>query len=113
MATKSRFSRAAPATKSPQAFINGAGDGTPDMASKSYQNDISMMPSELDQAEKRPWDGLDPKATARIVFNLRFNEYEMAILRYVNAQDEDLSMHKIVKRIVMPKLRVMAGIDKD
>lgn len=53
----------------------------------------------------KPWEGLDPTERARNVFNLRLNDHDLAILRHLAEQNEDLSMQKVAKRILVPELR--------
>ncbi len=56
----------------------------------------------------KPWEPFDKKAKPTNVFNLRFNDYYMAILRHAADQDEDLSMHKICMRILKRELERLA-----
>ena len=52
---------------------------------------------------KTPWDAYDKKAVPRTTFNLRLNDYELALLRYLAAQ-RDESMQKVAKRTLIPVL---------
>ena len=51
--------------------------------------------------EPRPWDGLDPKAKPASGINLRLNEHELAMLRFV-AEADDRSIQKTIKRLLIP-----------
>jgi len=59
----------------------------------------------------QPWTEFDPDARAGLIFTLRLNEYEFAMLRHLADQNEDLSMQKIVRRVLVPELRRRAGVD--
>lgn len=59
-------------------------------------------------APGRPWDGLDPKAKATSGINLRLNEYELALLRFV-AERDDRSIQKTIKRLLLPAIEVEAN----
>lgn len=59
----------------------------------------------------KPWDEFDPEDRANLVFTLRLNEYEFAMLRWLAEQNEDLSMQKIVRRALVPELRRRAGVE--
>ena len=50
-----------------------------------------------------PWDAYDKKAVPRTTFNLRLNDYELALLRHLAAQ-RDESMQKVAKRALIPVL---------
>ncbi len=51
----------------------------------------------------RPWEVLDPRAPASKAFNLRLNEYELALLRAV-AEAEFSSQQGVAKRILVRAL---------
>jgi len=54
-------------------------------------------------ASPLPWDAYDKKAVPRTTFNLRLNDYELALLRHLAAQ-RDESMQKVAKRALVPVL---------
>ncbi len=58
--------------------------------------------------ERRPWDGLDPKAKPTSGINLRLNEYELAMLRHI-ARAEDRSIQKTIKRLLVPAVETEAN----
>ena len=53
------------------------------------------------------WDGLDPKAKPTSGINLRLNEYQIALLRFV-AKHEDRSQQQVTKRMLIPALEARA-----
>ncbi len=55
-----------------------------------------------------PWEGLEKKAVPRTTFNLRLNEYELALLRWLAEQREE-SMQKVAKRVLIPALEQLAN----
>jgi hypothetical protein len=57
----------------------------------------------------KPWEQFDRKATAKNVFNLRLNDYYLNILRHLAEQEEDGSMQRVCKRILLPELDKRAG----
>lgn len=57
----------------------------------------------------KPWEEFDPNAPATKGMNLRLNDYELALLRYV-AADEDRSAQKTLRRLVLEALEEKAGI---
>ena len=58
-----------------------------------------------------PWEGLDKKAVPRTTFNLRLNDYELALLRAL-AEQRDVSMQKLSKRLLIPALEELAASDE-
>lgn len=50
------------------------------------------------------WAGFNRKATAKNLFNLRLNDYYLEILRHLAKVDDETSMQKIVKEILLPEL---------
>ena len=54
-------------------------------------------------ASKTPWDAYDKKAVPRTTFNLRLNDYELALLRHLATQ-RDESMQRVAKRALIPVL---------
>ena len=50
--------------------------------------------------ETLPWAALDPKAKPTSGINLRLNDYELAVLRFL-AEAEDRSIQKTIKRLLM------------
>jgi len=59
------------------------------------------------ESETLPWLTFDPKARPTSGLNLRMNDYELALVRYI-AQAEDRSMQKIIKRLLVPALEEKA-----
>ena len=55
------------------------------------------------EGRDKPWDGLDPKEKPTSGINLRLNEYELAMLRYLSEVDER-SIQKTIKRLLLPAL---------
>jgi hypothetical protein len=55
----------------------------------------------------RPWEELDPRAPAAKAFNLRLNEYELALLRTC-AEAEFCSQQALAKRILVRALEQAA-----
>ena len=64
-------------------------------------------------APELPWVGLDPKAKPTSGINLRLNEYQIALLRFV-AKHEDRSQQHVTKRMLIPALeaRVQEIVDE-
>lgn len=60
----------------------------------------------------KPWEALDPKAKPTIGLNLRLNEYQMTLLRYV-AETEDRSIQQTIKRLLIPAAETAAGQSAD
>ena len=54
-------------------------------------------------ATERPWQAFEKKAIPRTTFNLRLNDYELALLRWL-AEQRDESMQKVAKRVLIPAL---------
>ena len=52
---------------------------------------------------ERPWQAFEKKAIPRTTFNLRLNDYELALLRWL-AEQRDESMQKVAKRVLIPAL---------
>ena len=50
-----------------------------------------------------PWESFDKKAVPRTTFNLRLNDYELALLRHLAAKRE-ISMQKVAKQALIPAL---------
>ena len=57
---------------------------------------------------ERPWEAWDKKAVPRTTFNLRLNDYELALLRWL-AEQRDESMQKVAKRLLIPALERLAA----
>jgi hypothetical protein len=51
----------------------------------------------------RPWQAFEKKAVPRTTFNLRLNDYELSLLRWLAEQREE-SMQKVAKRVLIPAL---------
>jgi hypothetical protein len=63
-------------------------------------------------ATQRPWHAFEKKAVPRTTFNLRLNDYELALLRWLAEQREE-SMQKIAKRVLIPALeRLVADTEQ-
>ena len=58
----------------------------------------SVPEAKLDSAE---WRSLDPSERVTHGINVRFNDYELALLRAI-AKREDRSIQKIIKRLLIP-----------
>lgn len=65
------------------------------------------------RARAKAWENYKRKATAKNIFNLRLNDYYLAILRHLADQDDETSMQQIVKDILLPELEKRAGIRID
>ena len=48
---------------------------------------------------ERPWEAFEKKAVPRTTFNLRLNDYELSLLRWLAEQREE-SMQKVAKRVL-------------
>ncbi len=57
--------------------------------------------------ETAPWRGLDPKAKPTSGINLRLNDYQLALIRFV-AEQEERSQQQVIKRVLVPGLEAMA-----
>jgi hypothetical protein len=71
-------------TAGTDAFIEAANEG---------QNDVT----------ERPWQAFEKRAIPRTTFNLRLNDYELSLLRWLAEQREE-SMQKVAKRVLIPAL---------
>ena len=74
--------------RDPETFIAAAGGNDPRLA--------------------RPWETLDKKAVPRTTFNLRLNDYQLTLLRWL-AEQRDESMQKLAKRLLIPALEQLAA----
>ena len=83
---KGQAGKRPPGREDPEAFIAGA---------------------ERDDLD-RPWEALDKKAVPRTTFNLRLNDYELTLLRWL-AEQRDESMRKVAKRLLIPALEQLAA----
>ena len=63
--------------------------------------------NEDDRAPDRPWEVFNKKDVPRTTFNLRLNDYELTLLRWL-AEQRDESMQKIAKRALIPALEQLA-----
>ena len=68
---------------------------------------IEAASTEDSEALRRPWKEFDKKAVPRTTFNLRLNDYELSLLRWI-AEQRDESMQKIAKRTLIPALEQLA-----
>lgn len=50
------------------------------------------------------WRSLDPEERPTRGINVRFNEYELALLRHL-AKVQDRSIHQVIKRLLVPAAR--------
>ena len=57
---------------------------------------------------QRPWEASDKKAAAHTTFNLRLNDYELTLLRWL-AEQRDESMQRVAKRQLIPVLEKLAA----
>lgn len=85
-------------------FIKGADYYPPDTPTEPVES-AAVLPLKVEPEGAKPWEGLDPKGTARNDVHLRLNDHEMAKLRWVVEQNEDLSIQKVVRRILVPGLQ--------
>jgi len=56
----------------------------------------------------RPWEAWDKKAPPHTTFNLRLNDYELTLLRWL-AEQRDESMQRVAKRQLIPVLEKLAA----
>ena len=56
----------------------------------------------------RSWKSYDKKAVPRTTFNLRLNDYELGLLRWL-AEERDESMQRVAKRVLIPALEQLAN----
>lgn len=56
---------------------------------------------------ERPWEAWNKKAVPRTTFNLRLNDYELTLLRWL-AEQRDESMQRVAKRLLIPALEQLA-----
>ena len=73
----------------------------PEKVAEFVQGTLHEGDSEL------PWVGLDPKDKPTSGINLRLNEYQLALLRFV-AKHEDRSQQQVTKRMLVPALEARA-----
>ena len=64
-------------------------------AAKTHSVPVPKRAPELD------WRSLDPEERPTRGINIRFNEYELALLRHI-ARLQDRSMHQVIKRLLIP-----------
>lgn len=62
---------------------------------------IHALPQKEDE---QVWRHLDPDARCTRGINVRFNEFELELLRGISRQ-EDRSVHQIIKRLLIPAAR--------
>lgn len=109
---------------SPEDFVNAAEHKTVDKSQYHTNTNISVVPDaaqsapahgmrEVEPPQRNPWDGFNRKAASNKVFNLRLNEYWWAVLHHVGEQDEDKSLQKLVKEILLPELERRTQGDAD
>jgi hypothetical protein len=63
--------------------------------------------NEDDHTHDLPWEAFNKKDVPRTTFNLRLNDYELTLLRWL-AEQRDESMQKIAKRALIPALEQLA-----
>ena len=68
---------------------------------------IESAKEETTPASGRPWEGFNKKDVPRTTFNLRLNDYELVLLRWL-AENRDESMQKVAKRVLIPALEQLA-----
>jgi len=71
--------------------------------------------SPIEVGRKKPWEGLPRKAPAKKIFNLKFNEYQWAILLDLHARrdgvdGEKVSIQQVCQEIMVQALEREAGI---
>ena len=54
------------------------------------------------------WKSYNKKAVPRTTFNLRLNDYELGLLRWL-AEERDESMQRVAKRVLIPALEQLAN----
>lgn len=64
-------------------------------AAKTHTVPPSKVNAELD------WRNLDPEERPTRGINVRFNEYELAVLRHI-AKVQGRSIHQVIKRLLVP-----------
>ena len=84
---KGRAAKRAPSHEDEQAFIAGA--------------------EREPLAPTRSWRSYNKKAVPRTTFNLRLNDYELGLLRWL-AEERDESMQRVAKRALIPALEQLA-----
>lgn len=89
----SRFKRL---PKTAEDFIEGAN-----------KIDAAPEPIKPKTSRKKPWDGMNPKAASKNVFNLRLNDYHWTMLRHL-AEKEEKPLQQVVKEILLPELEKRA-----
>jgi hypothetical protein len=83
---RDRVKRQKQTAVTPQAFIEGA---------------------DLDTTTDRPWEQFNKRDVPRTTFNLRLNDYELTLLRWL-AEQRDESMQRVAKRALIPLLEQLA-----
>lgn len=80
--------------KTAEDFIESAGDD-------------DEAPAKPQRSRKKPWEGMNPKAASKNVFNLRLNDYHWTMLRHL-AEESDKPLQQVVKDILLPELEKRA-----
>ncbi len=58
--------------------------------------------------QPKPWEAFDPKAKPTTGMNLRLNEYQLTLLRYI-AETDERSLQQTIKRLLIPAAEETAG----
>ena len=76
----------------------------------TYENEEAFIAgAEREYIEPpRSWKSYDKKAVPRTTFNLRLNDYELGLLRWL-AEERDESMQRVAKRVLIPALEQLAA----
>jgi len=69
---------------------------------------INAAPVKPRPSRKKPWDGMNPKAASKNVFNLRLNDYYWTMLRHL-AEKTDKPLQQVVKESLLPELEKKAN----
>lgn len=57
--------------------------------------------------DSKPWEAFDPKEKPTSGLNLRLNEYQLTLLRYI-AEADDRSLQQTIKRLLIPAAQEVA-----
>lgn len=88
-----------------------AGLGSTGFDASGIENALAGIVTTVEPKPEKPWVSLDPNGAPRNSFNLRLNDHDLAILRYLAALNKDLSMQKVVNRILVPELHRRVGVE--
>ena len=93
-------------------MVNSLRDSLKERAAKrtpSYEDEQAFIAgAEREPVEpNRSWKSYNKKAVPRTTFNLRLNDYELGLLRWL-AEERDESMQRVAKRVLIPALEQLA-----